>query len=274
MSVHVTSAAWKTHVGNPTAKLVLLRMADISNDDGICWPGVARIARECGISERTVQRMLRELEESGLLEVVGFEDKGRKQPRTYRVITNPQTQVTNHVTSPERGDKSGKSEVTNRAERGDTGVTLTVIEPSIEPSSNNPISPLGFDPGGLDQPMSPDMAMGFSAFWYAYPKKHDKPRTEREYRTAITTKGVNHENLRNRAEAFAKYTANAGTEQRFIPNPANWLRDDGWLNNYDIAEQSAGKRTNGGSGYGDKFARAAAASRPAASAEVEGRAGP
>lgn len=40
------------------------------------------------------------------------------------------TGVTNQVVT---GDKPGSRRVTNRAETGDTGVTLTTIEPSIEP---------------------------------------------------------------------------------------------------------------------------------------------
>jgi hypothetical protein len=48
-------------------KLVLLALADCANDQGLCWPSVATLAKKTGQSERTVQGALKGLEAAGHL---------------------------------------------------------------------------------------------------------------------------------------------------------------------------------------------------------------
>jgi DNA-binding transcriptional ArsR family regulator len=55
------SAAWELDIGS-TDKLVLLALADWSNDDGICWPSIAQLCRKSGLSERAVQQSIKRLE--------------------------------------------------------------------------------------------------------------------------------------------------------------------------------------------------------------------
>ncbi|WP_409365500.1 helix-turn-helix domain-containing protein [Klebsiella pneumoniae] len=40
-------------VGNPARKLVLLKLADNANDDGICFPSYQYIADKCEMSKRS-----------------------------------------------------------------------------------------------------------------------------------------------------------------------------------------------------------------------------
>lgn len=51
----------------PTAKLVLMSLADAADDYGVCWPSASTLARKCGISTRTVRRILHELVQCGLI---------------------------------------------------------------------------------------------------------------------------------------------------------------------------------------------------------------
>lgn len=44
-----------------TQKFVLLTLVDMADDDGLCWPSVATIAKRCAVSTRTVRRALRDL---------------------------------------------------------------------------------------------------------------------------------------------------------------------------------------------------------------------
>jgi biotin operon repressor len=67
MSVHITSAAWKTRIPCHTTKLVLLKLADSANDEGVSWPHVETIARETGISRASVFRSIAKLKECGHL---------------------------------------------------------------------------------------------------------------------------------------------------------------------------------------------------------------
>jgi hypothetical protein len=67
MSIHISSKAWKVKGLSASQKLVLLKLSDMSNDEGICWPSIPTIARECDCSERTVQRIIIELSKVGHL---------------------------------------------------------------------------------------------------------------------------------------------------------------------------------------------------------------
>lgn len=52
---------------SPSAAIVIMALADFADADGYCWPSVKRIADENPVSDRSVQRAIRELEERGLL---------------------------------------------------------------------------------------------------------------------------------------------------------------------------------------------------------------
>jgi hypothetical protein len=54
----------------PSSKLILMALADAANEEGRCWPRIRIIASKCCVADRTVQRILRAFEESGLLLVV------------------------------------------------------------------------------------------------------------------------------------------------------------------------------------------------------------
>lgn len=78
------SAVWELDLPS-TEKLVLLGFADHANDGGLCFPSVRRIAWKCGISERSVQRMIAGFKSIGLLDSVGNTKGGRNRPTTYCV---------------------------------------------------------------------------------------------------------------------------------------------------------------------------------------------
>ncbi len=59
--------AWLQKCGGPTAKAVLVSMADHADEDGACFPSVARLAAHTELSERAVRSALRRLEAAGLV---------------------------------------------------------------------------------------------------------------------------------------------------------------------------------------------------------------
>lgn len=67
MSFRITAAAWAVKGLSPAAKLVLIRLADMANDEGVCWPSYASIARDVEIDVRSVRRIVAALEAAGIV---------------------------------------------------------------------------------------------------------------------------------------------------------------------------------------------------------------
>jgi hypothetical protein len=66
VSVRVMAAVWELDLP-PMEKLVLLALADWSNDEGKCWPSATRLAAKTGEGERTVRRVIQSLIGKGFL---------------------------------------------------------------------------------------------------------------------------------------------------------------------------------------------------------------
>lgn len=110
---------------------ILLALADHADHDGYCQPGVPLLAWKTDYSERQVQRILRELEGSGLVEIVAA-DTGRGKVRRYRlrldkgVRKSPFTRPERVTDGTAKGDNGGPERVTPTRARG--------REPTTEPS--------------------------------------------------------------------------------------------------------------------------------------------
>lgn len=88
MSIRVMSEVFDESAARGNRLLVLVILADTSNDDGVAWPKIATVARKSRLSERGVQKIIKELEAIGELRVYegGFLD-GKNQSSTYHVLT-------------------------------------------------------------------------------------------------------------------------------------------------------------------------------------------
>ena len=69
---------WEHQGINATQKLVLLALADWANDEGLCWPSINRLAVKTGISGRSVQRLIRQLEDLNLVRREEVTGKGNR----------------------------------------------------------------------------------------------------------------------------------------------------------------------------------------------------
>lgn len=69
MSFKLVAAVLDMKVGNPLRKMVLIKLADQANDDGVCWPSYESIAKTCEISRRSVISHIQWLEENGFLRI-------------------------------------------------------------------------------------------------------------------------------------------------------------------------------------------------------------
>lgn len=87
MSLSAVQWAVEHPVQGP-AKPVLLVLATYANAEGRCWPSLARIAAQSGVSERTARRALRRLEALGAIETEMQRLPLRPRPH-YRLLVLP-----------------------------------------------------------------------------------------------------------------------------------------------------------------------------------------
>ena len=78
MSVSMLNAV-KGFATSPTAKSVLVALADYSDDEGRCWPSIAGVCGFTCLSERAVRNAVRELERIGVL----VSDRASGRPNHY-----------------------------------------------------------------------------------------------------------------------------------------------------------------------------------------------
>jgi hypothetical protein len=85
MSIKVAIHVWERYPGGGSEMLLALALADYAHDDGNnIFPSVETLAKKTRQSERTVQKQLGIMRESGWLEVVA-RPKGGRYPTVYRI---------------------------------------------------------------------------------------------------------------------------------------------------------------------------------------------
>jgi DNA-binding transcriptional ArsR family regulator len=64
-------------------KVVWAALTDRMGKNGFCWPGMRTVAKDTGLGLRTVERVIKKLEDAGLLKV---ERRGNGQVNHYRLL--------------------------------------------------------------------------------------------------------------------------------------------------------------------------------------------
>lgn len=67
MSAQAVTWAYKQNISPPTAKFVLVTLADAANGEGYCWPGQQRLMQLTGMSERALRDQIKTLETLGYI---------------------------------------------------------------------------------------------------------------------------------------------------------------------------------------------------------------
>lgn len=170
MSISLMTMARKTAL-NTNSKFALMALADWADDNGSnCYPSVYELSEYLTCSERTVQRLLRELEVDGWIAVIGNANGGATSRRyclnVPRMAAESQVESERREAEKERRRRERKNTdsnpflegcqsvtpdnlspvttttpgvtnqaqgVTSQVDRGDTDVTLSTIDPPIDP---------------------------------------------------------------------------------------------------------------------------------------------
>jgi len=80
VSIDATRWAWTAPVNNSSQRLVLLSLADRAGEEHTAWPSIERLAKDTVLDKKTVQKVILELINLGLVE-----DTGERTGPTRRV---------------------------------------------------------------------------------------------------------------------------------------------------------------------------------------------
>ncbi|WP_402371419.1 helix-turn-helix domain-containing protein [Isoptericola rhizosphaerae] len=198
---------------SPTAKTVYAALAShVSNGGTTCWPGGATLAKEAGVSRRSVTNALAVLKAAGLV------------TWTTRTRDGSFQKDSNLYTLPLQG-------ALGRA--GDAAP----MAPDAVPMAGDAIGvrhdvPEGMARGAqeldevnkthLNQTKEPDR-VAFEDFWAAYPIKAS-------YRTARVSwqKALEKTSPDVILEAARRHAADPNRVERYTRNPHRWLDEEGW----------------------------------------------
>lgn len=145
MSTIIMTACWPLQMPS-SQKSVLISLADNANDEGVCWPSVERIVERTCLTDRTVQKCLKWLEERAVIS----RQKRHKRSAVYTVTPeNYQTwrrddalpeDSSPEKSSPEknasRPENGGGLDRKNVQFRPEAASPRTIKEPKEEPTRN------------------------------------------------------------------------------------------------------------------------------------------
>src|ERR1035437_1764218 len=136
MSWQATAWAVKQTAGSPSAKLLVLTLANYADADGCCWPSQEVLAADTEQSVDTVQRQLKKLIAAGLTrKVPRAQGAGRWDSRTY-FLNMPVAEMS----KPQSAARS--DDAPNRSERDEsvTGDASTMPQGARDHAATSPVT--------------------------------------------------------------------------------------------------------------------------------------
>ncbi|HFD6767900.1 TPA: helix-turn-helix domain-containing protein [Pseudomonas aeruginosa] len=166
MSTIIMSACWPLQGLTPAQKAVLISLADNANDEGVCWPSVAKIAERTCLSERAVQQAIKVLNECKALSIEARQGRSTMFTVTPAAFAPPQKvhprrKCTPAASAPTPADAAPQPPQEMHPTPA-ASAPRTVIEPTREPSGNL----LPADSGQPDAER--DRQQACRAIWSAY----------------------------------------------------------------------------------------------------------
>lgn len=200
MSIEIMNAVWRQSRADGRARLVLLAIADHQGELG-AWPSIQTLSRMVNASERSVQRDIQHLQQIGELKVdfrsapTGGQYKANRYWVTLPEVTNRTSEVTNEA-----------SEVTDSASEVTAGGVLTLNR-------------------NLKRNINAQHEKLFEEFWNAYPKKVDKAKAFRAFKSALSR--ATFEDI---MAGVIAYRNDPKRNPDYTKYPATWLNGDAWEN--------------------------------------------
>ena len=233
-------------------KLVLIALADMADDDGICWPAMKKVAKKSLCSKRTAQRAIGRFED---MQILSKTERPKEQKRNdsnlYQLDFMALIHMTNSVLKGDTVSPTGRQGDTHRGDtvsptgrQGDTQVGDTVTPETInkEPTNRTYQEPIT-GTGAASAAASETAGELFEQFRAAYPASRRKTEVKQAKAqfTAALKKVDSPQVLIDAAAAYANWCQVQGTEPRYIKGMWRWLRDERWTDEYEANQQFMSK---------------------------------
>lgn len=233
-------------------KLVLIALADMADDDGICWPAMKKVAKKSLCSKRTAQRAIGRFED---MQILSKTERPKEQKRNdsnlYQLDFMALIHMTNSVLKGDTVSPSGRQGDTHRGDtvtpsgrQGDTQVGDTVTPETINKEPTNrtyqePITGTGAASAAASEPVG-ELFEQFRAAYPASRRKTEVKQAKAQF-TAALKKVDSPQVLIDAAAAYANWCQVQGTEPRYIKGMWRWLRDERWMDEYEANQQFMSK---------------------------------
>ena len=165
---------------------------------GDAWPSQERLARELGLTVRTVRDRTDWLVDNGYLEVTA--GRGRSITHRYRM--------------PEPTRQS------------DLWEDATIVPPPIKAAAAKRKPAPALRPSDNS----------FETFWQAYPRKIDKAAAQRTFQSILQARKATAAELIDGAERYAQ--ERAGQNPKYTKHPKTWLNAGSWQNEPENLKQT------------------------------------
>ncbi len=233
-------------------KLVLIALADMADDDGICWPAMKKVAKKSLCSKRTAQRAIGRFED---MQILSKTERPKEQKRNdsnlYQLDFMALIHMTNSVLKGDTVSPTGRQGDTHRGDtvsptgrQGDTQVGDTVTPETInkEPTNRTYQEPIT-GTSATSAAASETAGELFEQFRAAYPASRRKTEVKQAKAqfTAALKKVDSPQVLIDAAAAYANWCQVQGTEPRYIKGMWRWLRDERWMDEYEANQQFMSK---------------------------------
>jgi len=174
-----------------------------------------RIGEALGVSRDTVSKYVKELETAGYLDRDRVHDEsGQFTGMAYTLNIEPLPKKPGNGKNPRPvKPASGDSRQHKKTNSFKKTNSLKEEQPP-NPQRGNDTAPDGFD-----------------KWWETYPKKVGKGQARTAFKKAL--KKIDLDALTTKTQSFSDFHEKAGTEKRFIPNPATWLNGERWDDELD-----------------------------------------
>lgn len=207
------SLVWERAPYTAGSLIVLLALADWANDEGVAWPSMDRLAQKARIDRRSAQRIVRQLEKDGVLEI----EHGGGRAKQHKYVLKMETAtICRPLSAEEKGDISDIQTATLDPETATSDAQRATLDPetATRMSPDPSVEPL--EEPSDDPPVEPS----------ALPRPRLKKigeMSDDEFFTRLETDsayvGIDVRKLNNRMIAWCEVNGKRPTRRRLV----NWL---------------------------------------------------